>query len=141
MTILRHCSMFLYIYWPLSHSVQCSASHDYLSSPSPSPPNHTSWTQKSTKGFLHQSRPGTAEISCRSDQPSAVLCYYSTLQGYIYTQQLRHGCSHDSSTQGGKERRFDTAVFVRGQGKESSTPWPTTEQWNNVIIISTHFNH
>ena len=36
---------------------------------------------------------------------------------------------------------FDIAVFVRGQGKESSTPWPTTEQWNNVIIISTHFNH
>ena len=30
MTILRHCSMYLYIYWPLSHSVQCSASHDSL---------------------------------------------------------------------------------------------------------------
>ena len=36
-----------------------------------------------------------------------------------------------------------TAVFVRGQGEESSTPWveAITEQWNNVIIISTHFNH
>ena len=64
---------------------------------------------------------------------------YSTMQGYFYTQQLRSGCSHDNTTQGGKEKRFDIAVFVRGLVLPR---WrPTIEQWNYVIIISTNFNH
>ena len=59
---------------------------------------------------------------------------YSTMQGYIYTQQLRSGCSHDNTTQGGKEKRFDIAVFVRGQGQEPSTP--RVEAYYALLILN-----